>query len=171
LCHTTQTRNAMYVKLHLLPCLAPWLSSSLGWAEANVMIGFFVFYCKWSVPRSVPDRTTWLKWRLMFRAPHAHTLRAFFLGSSADAAQLTDFWSQYTNTWHSQFLPCVSDCSPHLLDQLIVVFFPRRISSIRAYDNQGKRYNHTLIIDENGRFDRAAYEAYSPLYLSCVLHG
>ncbi|KAH6904577.1 small oligopeptide transporter [Coprinopsis sp. MPI-PUGE-AT-0042] len=79
------------------PLATPW------WAEANVMIGFFVFY--------------WLLTPILY----------------------------YTNTWNSQFLP---------------------ISSIRAFDNRGDWYQHKLIIDEHGRFDRAAYEAYSPLYLS-----
>ncbi|KAJ7026138.1 small oligopeptide transporter [Mycena alexandri] len=50
----------------------------------------------------------------------------------------------YTNTWRAQYLP---------------------ISSISAFDNTGKYYNHTRII-KDGKLDMEAYNAYSPLYLS-----
>ncbi|KAG2004332.1 peptide transporter MTD1, variant 2 [Coprinopsis cinerea AmutBmut pab1-1] len=79
------------------PLATPW------WAEANVMIGFFIFY--------------WILTPILY----------------------------YTNVWHSEFLP---------------------ISSIHAFDNTGKRYNHTRIIDQNATLDVEAYENYSPLYLS-----
>ncbi|KAJ7768532.1 small oligopeptide transporter, partial [Mycena metata] len=50
----------------------------------------------------------------------------------------------YTNTWRAQYLP---------------------ISSMNAFDNTGKYYNHTRII-KDGKLDMDAYNAYSPLYLS-----
>jgi OPT family small oligopeptide transporter len=51
----------------------------------------------------------------------------------------------FTNTWSTAYLP---------------------INSNRPFDHFGKRYNVTAIVDDNGLFDEAAYEAYSPLYLS-----
>ncbi|KAJ7139039.1 small oligopeptide transporter, partial [Mycena epipterygia] len=50
----------------------------------------------------------------------------------------------YSNVWHAQYLP---------------------ISSMNAFDNTGKYYNHTRII-KAGKLDLDAYQAYSPLYLS-----
>lgn len=40
------------------------------------------------------------------------------------------------------------------------------INSNRPWDNMGKRYNLTRIIDENGIFDSAKYQEYSPPFLS-----
>lgn len=79
------------------PLSTPW------WAEANVMIGFFVFY--------------WIITPILY----------------------------YTNTWESEYMP---------------------MSSIHAFDNTGMYYNHTRIIDTDGKLDVEAYRNYSPLYLS-----
>lgn len=51
----------------------------------------------------------------------------------------------YKNVWYSQYLP---------------------MSSLMAFDNTGKQYNISRIIDQNGHFDAEAFRAYSPLYLS-----
>lgn len=42
------------------------------------------------------------------------------------------------------------------------------MSSRSSYDNTGKRYNVTRIINPDSSFNEAAYKAYSPLYLSYV---
>ncbi|TFK61872.1 small oligopeptide transporter, partial [Pluteus cervinus] len=81
------------------PLATPW------WAEANVMIGFFLFY--------------WILTPIIY----------------------------YANVWHSQYLP---------------------ISSLDAFDNTGKPYQLSRILNSNGELDLAAYEAYSPLFLSAT---
>ncbi|KAJ6460926.1 small oligopeptide transporter [Mycena sanguinolenta] len=53
------------------------------------------------------------------------------------------FKAYYSNVWYAQYLP---------------------ISSVSAFDNTGKYYDHTRII-KDGKLDLDAYEAYSPLYL------
>ncbi|CCO37541.1 Sexual differentiation process protein isp4 [Rhizoctonia solani AG-1 IB] len=40
------------------------------------------------------------------------------------------------------------------------------INSNRPFDRYGKQYKVTSVVDDNGFYDQAAYEAYSPLYLS-----
>jgi OPT family small oligopeptide transporter len=51
----------------------------------------------------------------------------------------------YTNTWNSKYMP---------------------ISSRKSYDNRGKTYNVTKILNPDSTFNEEAYKAYSPLYLS-----
>jgi OPT family oligopeptide transporter len=51
----------------------------------------------------------------------------------------------YTNTWSAKYMP---------------------ISSRISYDNTGAPYNVTAIINADGSLNLAAYEAYSPLFLS-----
>ncbi|KAF8874423.1 OPT oligopeptide transporter protein-domain-containing protein [Infundibulicybe gibba] len=51
----------------------------------------------------------------------------------------------YNNVWHSQYMP---------------------ISSLNAYDHTGKPYDVTRIINKNTALDKAAFDKYSPLYLS-----
>lgn len=51
----------------------------------------------------------------------------------------------YTNTFNSAYLP---------------------ISSANVFDNTGAEYDGSRIIDSNGKFDLAKYQAYSPPYLA-----
>ncbi|KAI0052774.1 small oligopeptide transporter [Auriscalpium vulgare] len=51
----------------------------------------------------------------------------------------------YTNVWYSAYLPIVSRTS---------------------FDRFGKKYNVTRIINEDASFNKEAYEAYSPLFIS-----
>ncbi|KAH9949750.1 small oligopeptide transporter [Amylocystis lapponica] len=51
----------------------------------------------------------------------------------------------FTNVWYSQYMP---------------------ISSLGAYDNQGRAYNVSRIISSMATFDAEGYKNYSPLYLS-----
>ncbi|KAJ7579282.1 small oligopeptide transporter [Mycena floridula] len=51
----------------------------------------------------------------------------------------------YTNVWNSQYMP---------------------ISSNLAFDNTGKPYDVSRILDSNGLMNMTAYKAYSPLYIS-----
>jgi OPT family oligopeptide transporter len=53
----------------------------------------------------------------------------------------------FSNVWYGKFMP---------------------ISTRTAYDNTGLEYDVTKILDENNRFNEAAYKAYSPLFLSTV---
>lgn len=43
---------------------------------------------------------------------------------------------------------------------------PCRITSVKAYDNTGNRYDVRRVIDDNASLNIAAYEEYSPLYLT-----
>ena len=52
---------------------------------------------------------------------------------------------QYTNVWYSSYLPLVSS---------------------RSFDNTGKTYNVSRIINNDSSFNLEAYKAYSPLFLS-----
>jgi hypothetical protein len=53
--------------------------------------------------------------------------------------------SQYTNVWYSSYLPLVSS---------------------HSFDNTGKTYNVSRIINDDLSFNLQAYKAYSPLFLS-----
>ncbi|KIM32165.1 hypothetical protein M408DRAFT_6492 [Serendipita vermifera MAFF 305830] len=68
-----------------------------------------------------------------------------FMGMFVTFPIIVAIW--FTNTWYTAYLP---------------------INVNRPYDRFGARYKVTSIIDENGLFDKAAYEAYSPLYLSAA---
>ena len=52
---------------------------------------------------------------------------------------------QYTNVWYSAYLPLVSS---------------------QSFDNTGKTYNVSRIINDDSSFNLEAYKAYSPLFLS-----
>ena len=66
-----------------------------------------------------------------------------FMGMFLTFPIIVAIW--FTNTWYTAYMP---------------------INVNRPYDRFGARYNVSSIVDENGLFDKAAYEAYSPLYLS-----
>ncbi|OJT15535.1 Sexual differentiation process protein isp4 [Trametes pubescens] len=53
----------------------------------------------------------------------------------------------FTNTWHSQYMP---------------------ISALGPFDNTGKPYNLTRILNPDSTFNHEAYKAYSPLFLSAT---
>ncbi|KAI0688500.1 OPT oligopeptide transporter [Cytidiella melzeri] len=53
----------------------------------------------------------------------------------------------YTNTWYFKYLP---------------------ISSTHSFDNTGKTYDVTRILDESGAFSEELYKGYSPLFLSAT---
>ena len=63
---------------------------------------------------------------------------------SAHSCFLTILW-QYTNVWYSSYLPLVSS---------------------RSFDNTGKRYNISRIVNNDSSFNLEAYKAYSPLFIS-----
>lgn len=70
--------------------------------------------------------------------------------------------TQYTNTWDSQYMPCVLrvDAIPPAESR------SASISSRYSYDNTGQRYNVTRIVNPDSTFNEEAYRNYSPLYLS-----
>lgn len=51
----------------------------------------------------------------------------------------------YSNTWNSMFMP---------------------ISSRGSFNNLGKKYDVTKIVNADSTFNQDAYDAYSPLFLS-----
>ena len=53
-------------------------------------------------------------------------------------------YSQYSNVWYSAYLPLVSS---------------------QSFDNTGKQYNVSKIINADSSFNSEAYKAYSPLFL------
>ena len=54
---------------------------------------------------------------------------------------------QYTNVWYSAYLPVVSS---------------------HSFDNTGKQYNVSRIINDDSTFNIKAYEAYSPIFISAT---
>ena len=68
-----------------------------------------------------------------------------FLGMFFTMPIILAIW--YTNTWNTGYMP---------------------INVNQPYDRFGDRYNVTRVLDQNGFYDQAAYEAYSPLYLSAA---
>ena len=75
-------------------------------------------------------------------APILYVRRSTF--SRSRRGFLTILW-QYTNVWYSSYLPLVSS---------------------RSFDNTGKTYNVSQIINDDLSFNLEAYKAYSPLFLS-----
>jgi OPT family small oligopeptide transporter len=74
-----------------------------------------------------------------------------FLGMLFTFPIIVAIW--YTNTWYTGYVP---------------------INVNRPYDRFGNRYQVTRVLDKNGFYDEAAYQAYSPLYLSAsssLLYG
>ncbi|PVF97003.1 OPT-domain-containing protein [Serendipita vermifera] len=65
-----------------------------------------------------------------------------FLGMLIAFPIIVAIW--FTNTWYTAYMP---------------------INVNRPYDRFGARYKVTNIVNDQGLFDQAAYEAYSPLYL------
>jgi hypothetical protein len=58
----------------------------------------------------------------------------------------SEYWLlQYTNVWYSAYLPLVSS---------------------HMFDNTGKQYNVSQIINSDSSFNLQAYKAYSPIFLS-----
>ncbi|KAF8706824.1 OPT oligopeptide transporter protein, partial [Rhizoctonia solani] len=66
-----------------------------------------------------------------------------FIGMLTTFPIVLSIW--LTNTWYTGHLP---------------------INSNRPFDRFGHQYKVTEVVDDNGFYDQAAYEAYSPLYLS-----
>lgn len=67
----------------------------------------------------------------------------WFLGTLTTVPIIAALW--YTNVWNTAYIP---------------------INSNRVYANTGGRYVVTRIVDEGGLFNKTAYEAYSPAYIS-----
>jgi hypothetical protein len=68
-----------------------------------------------------------------------------FLGMFISFPIIVAIW--FTNTWYTAYLP---------------------ININKPYDRFGNQYEVTKILNDDGLFDKAAYEAYSPLYLSAT---
>ena len=75
-------------------------------------------------------------------SPFLVTLNSF-LGTAFTFPIIVAIW--YTNTWYTGYMP---------------------INMNYPYDRFGHRYKVTKVLDVNGFYDQAAYEAYSPLYLT-----
>jgi hypothetical protein len=75
-------------------------------------------------------------------APILYVRRSFFFRSQRGFLTIL---LQYTNVWYSSYLPLVSSLS---------------------FDNTGKTYNVSRIINDDSSFNLEAYKAYSPLFLS-----
>jgi len=55
------------------------------------------------------------------------------------------------------YMPWRTDCTPS-------------IQSVQLYDNMQQRYNITRVLTVDATFDKEGYDAYSPLFISYVLH-
>lgn len=119
------------------------------------MMGFLFFYCE-NLAFTLCQRTKHLTGFLVPVLYVGICNWAFTYNADAQV--------QYTNTWHSQYMPFVNAPCRNLLPNN-----PHRVSSLNAFDNTGQPYNLTRIIGSNGGIDMEAYRNYSPVYLSCVL--
>ena len=136
-----------------------WANFLKGWAEVNVMIGFFAIYCEcWNISQADLVDTC-------DRVSHTHFIREFPIWSSHLLLYIYVWW-KYTNVWFTQYMPWEFSCLlQHRFDELTGF----SISSINTYDNTGKIYDVTRIISPNGSLDEQAYKAYSPLYIPLVI--
>jgi OPT oligopeptide transporter protein len=87
----------------------------------------------------------WHHRRIFLLVPRSHsicetTLSCFFRISCSSEYRIL----QYTNVWYSAYLPLVSS---------------------DTFDNTGKQYNVSQIINSDSSFNLQAYEAYSPIFL------
>ena len=62
-------------------------------------------------------------------------------------SSLLSIRTQYTNVWYSAYLPFVS---------------------LDSFDNRGRIYNVSQIMNANASFNRHAYKAYSPIFISAT---
>jgi OPT oligopeptide transporter protein len=88
----------------------------------------------------------WLHRRIFLLVPCSYSLRETILRCFFRVSCLSDYrLLQYTNVWYSAYLPMVSS---------------------HSFDNTGKGYNVTQIINADSSFNLQSYKAYSPLFLS-----
>ena len=76
--------------------------------------------------------------------PILYVRRSLFFFPLLPCGFLTILW-QYKNVWYSSYLPLVSS---------------------HSFDNTGKTYNLSRIINDDTSFNLEGYKAYSPLFLS-----
>jgi OPT oligopeptide transporter protein len=91
----------------------------------------------------------WHRRRIFLLVPRSHSLCETTLVCSFRVSCLSEYrFLQYTNVWYSAYLPLVSS---------------------DTFDNTGKQYNVSQIINSDSSFNLQAYNAYSPIFLSASL--
>ena len=87
----------------------------------------------------------WHHRRIFLLVPRSHSLCESILFSYFRVSCLSEYrFLQYTNVWYSAYLPLVSS---------------------HSFDNTGKQYNVSKIINADASFNLQAYNDYSPLFL------
>jgi hypothetical protein len=86
----------------------------------------------------------WYRSHIVFLVPGPHFLCGWYI-LSVSFFFVTCTFPQYTNTWYSGFLPIVSS---------------------QVFDNTGKTYNLSRVINDDATFNIDGYKAYSPLFIS-----
>jgi OPT oligopeptide transporter protein len=87
-----------------------------------------------------------LQYRIFLLVPRSHSLRKTALLCLPRFSFLSEHRTlQYTNVWYSAYLPLVSS---------------------HTFDNTGKQYNVSQIINSDSSFNLQAYNAYSPIFIS-----
>jgi hypothetical protein len=88
----------------------------------------------------------WLQCRIFLLVPRSYSLcRMALLSTLAFFSRSEHRLLQYTDVWYSAYLPLVSS---------------------DTFDNTGKQYNVSQIINSDSSFNLQAYKAYSPIFLS-----
>jgi hypothetical protein len=91
----------------------------------------------------------WHHRRIFLLVPRSHSLCETTLFYSFRVSCLSEYrFLQYTNVWYSAYIPLVAS---------------------HSFDNTGKQYNVSQIINSDSSFNLQAYKAYSPIFLSASL--
>ena len=96
----------------------------------------------------------WHHHHIFLLVPRSHSLCETTLFWFFHISYLPEYrFLQYTNVWYSAYLPLLSS---------------------DTFDNTGKQYNVSRIINHHSSFNLQAYKAYSPIFLStslAILYG
>ncbi|EXJ88182.1 OPT family small oligopeptide transporter [Capronia coronata CBS 617.96] len=123
-------------------------------------LSYFSFIC-WIVPHNVVVNTLFgqttglgmsmitFDWAQVVYANQSPLLAPAWAGLNVMGGFVMFFWIvapaiYYTNTWYSAYMPLMNS---------------------NTFDNTGKTYNTTRIMNPNGTVNKEAYEAYSPMFL------
>jgi len=118
------------------PLATPW------WAEANIVAGFVFFFCKRSL--------------LIFIT---------LIGKSLIPFRVLDAHSPFHQHMEQQ-VHAVSHAAYLTIMKISLKRYLCSISSRGSFDNKGKKYDVTKIINPDATFNQEEYENYSPLFIS-----
>jgi len=144
----------------------------------NCFIAMFVYF--W-FPNYLFQALSFFNWTVWI-APHNVTLAAVtgltgVSGLGLNPVPTFDYNQLYIDPWISPFFTVVNIFAGACVAFPIILalwynnvwntgYIP--INSNAVWNNEGKRYNVSRVVDKDGLFDQTAYENYSPAYLSAA---